>query len=207
MYYDMDPTLQERENGLSVNTELLDNLLFEQGWSDAELTAYYALLGRLLNRLDKIQASLFLPGPPGSGKSSQFEMMGEFFPSECITSLGSETTFEFQNSYNKFLLLSPETPKKWKMDQRVIQSIISMNDRMKVGKKHGNAEDIKSWTCVSAWGGNNHTEDETGAFYRRWIIFRFDKVPEKVDLMLTDNLIKNVPTYILKFWAFYQSYI
>jgi hypothetical protein len=166
MYYDYDPSPEEMKDPQQVDTSVLDTMLYEQGWSVEEIIMFYALSGRLLNRLDKIQASMFIRGQPGTGKSTVFSMFSNFFPPEDTTTLGQETTFEFQDSYHKDLLISPETPKKFKMDQCIIQSIIFMNDKMKLAKKSASSANIDRWTCPSVWGGNRFLEDETGAFYR-----------------------------------------
>jgi hypothetical protein len=168
----------------SVATPLLDRIAAAQGWEPDVAELMYALLGRLLfkvNHLDRWEVMPYLVGVGGSGKSLVLKVVSAMFRrSNAVGNLAArrEEVFGLDNIARKEVVVGRDMPAKLSgvIAQEMMQCMTTGDD-MEIAIKGKRSENV-TWSAPVIMASNHtpdyvNTGDNVG---RRLVMFRFDRV-------------------------------
>jgi hypothetical protein len=168
----------------SVATPLFDRIAAAQGWGPDVAELMYALLGRLLfkvNQLDGWEVMPYLVGVGGSGKSLVLKIVSAMFRrSNAVGNLAArrEEVFGLDNIARKEVVVGRDMPAKLSgvLAQEMMQCMTTGDD-MEIAVKGKRSENV-TWSAPVIMASNHtpdyvNTGDNVG---RRLVMFRFDRV-------------------------------
>src|SRR5690606_20911626 len=131
---------------LNIPTPTMEQILNHQRFSEDVKLWVYIMIGRMLfdvGERDDWQVLLFIRGIAGTGKSTIGRVLKRFYADEDVGQLSNncEALFGLQTLYNKYMWICYEAKENFRLDQGMLQSMIS-GEPMSIARKHMEALNI-----------------------------------------------------------------
>lgn len=193
------------------------NLGHEEGKSEAENAQaqflvhmwIYVFIGRMLygvGELEDWQIMFYIRGIANTGKSTIGKVVANFFSSQDVGILANnmEQIFGLQSIYDKFIWLSLETKSNFRLDQGVLQSMIT-GEMVNVAIKNKAPVFVK-WSAPGLMIGNELPAwvNALGSMTRRLMLVDFKNRVPTTDHTLSKRLAEETAALIIKCNRAYQ---
>lgn len=143
---------------------------------------------------DRWQVVLFVKGVAGSGKSTLAQIIRNFYPPTCVTTLSSniEAKFGLSAIYKGMVCVCAEVREDFGLDQAEWQSCVS-GEEVQIAVKQRTAFAHK-WTTPFFWLGNElpNYKNASGSVDRRFFMIEFNKKVFNSDPHLLSKFQKNI---------------
>ena len=178
-----------------IETPLFDSIFEHQGFSRGTIDVVYAILGRLLfkvNENDQWQVAPFFKGVAGCGKSTVAAIVSYWYPPKFVSTISCnmEDRFGLANIVDTFMTWCTEVTSHFPLPRGVWQSMVT-GEPVVVPRKNKSAIQ-GAWTVPIAMAGNElfGYEDKSCSVHRRTVIFPMKKTvdKDKADPMLLEKL-------------------
>ena len=156
---------------------------------------------------DRWQVVLFIKGIAGSGKSTLAQIIRNFYPPTCITTLSSniEAKFGLSAIYKGLVCVCAEVREDFGLDQAEWQSAVS-GEEVQIAVKSKTAFPHK-WDTPFFWLGNELPKyrNASGSVSRRIFMIEFRKKVQDSDPHLFDKFMNNIDLFQRKGVALYHE--
>lgn len=146
---------------------------------------------------DPWQVVLFVRGVAGSGKSTMAQIIRNFYPSTCVTTLSSniETRFGLSAIYKGLVCICAEVREDFGLDQAEWQSCVS-GEEVQIAVKQRTAF-AHRWTTPFFWLGNElpNYRNASGSVDRRFFMIEFNKKVRDSDPHLLTKFYQNIDLF------------
>lgn len=182
-YYDLefDPMWLEQDDFLNIPTAHFTKIPRHQDFDELKERWTWALIGRLLfrvNERDNWQVIPFLTGVAGSGKSIIASVVQAFYrdPEVGTISNNAEKTFGLWNYYDKRVAICPDLKEDFSLDQANFLSMVT-GETISVPIKYTKATNVSKWKVPLLLVGNAPPRwpDTNGQITRRMVPLEFLK--------------------------------
>lgn len=158
-------------------------------------------------KYDQWQVVAFIKGVAGSGKSTLAQIVRDFYPPSCVTTLSSniEPKFGLSAIYKGLVCVCAEVRADFGLDQGEWQSCIS-GEEVQINVKCKTAFPHK-WTTPFFFLGNElpNYKNASGSVDRRFFLFEFNKKVRNSDPLLLVKLKKNIDLFHRKCVSLYHA--
>lgn len=157
--------------------------------------------GLCLTKDTSFQKALLLIGSGSNGKSVLLNLLETLFGDANISKLELSqlgNAFHIGALQNKYLNISTELAAKDKFSESLFKSIVA-GETCFADRKFQDPYQFKPFArLIFATNSLPYTSDTTFAFYRRWLILRFNRTfaPQQQDRDLPEKLIRELPGVI-----------
>ena len=155
---------------------------------------------------DRWQVVLFVKGVAGSGKSTLAQLIRNFYPPTCISTLSSniEAKFGLSAIYKGLICVCAEVREDFGLDQAEWQSCVS-GEEVQIAVKQRTAFAHK-WTTPFFWLGNElpNYRNASGSVDRRFFMIEFNKKVRNSDPHLLAKL-QNIDLFQRKGVSLYHA--
>lgn len=194
---------------LSIQLPELEQIMTVQELDDDSQKWFLIMFARLFFpvRYDGWQVVFFIKGRAGSGKSTLAQIVRDFYPSSCVTTLSSniEQKFGLSAIYKGLVCVCAEVRSEFGLDQAEWQSCIS-GEEVQINIKNKTAIPHK-WTTPFFFLGNElpNYKNASGSVDRRFFLFEFNKKVRNSDPHLLLKLKRNIDLFQRKSVALYHA--
>jgi phage/plasmid-associated DNA primase len=210
-YFDIDFT--PCQNKEEIQTPFLDSILTYQDLSQDVINWVYALIGRVIYKLDDKDGWQIIPffqGQAGCGKSTiLLNVFKQIYDDEDVGVMSNniQRTFGLSDLVDKIIYIAPEIKRDFNMEQGEFQSIVS-GDKVTINIKYKLSR-FENWDIPGAMAGNEVPDfiDNSGSIQRRIVTIKFRKRVLDSDLNLGKKLQTEMANIIQKCnkWYLYFS--
>lgn len=171
---------------LSIKMEPIYKILYSQKFTLGECRWIFALLGRMLFPIGKLDDWAVFPyflGLAGTGKSTFLRLLASLFDSNDVGYLNNnlQKMFALEGIYDKMIYLALDIDENFALDQATFQSMVC-GEEVSVIRKHQSPH-CQPWKTQGGFAGNKLPPwtDNGGSLSRRLIIIEFQERVTKAD--------------------------
>lgn len=187
-----------------VETPTVEQIMDDQDWEEEVKRWKYVMLGRLFYPVgvhDHWEVFMMSMGIAGTGKSTIFKLVSEFFMMKDIGIMANEgrEQFQLENLYQKLIFFCYEVNERMNFKMTRFNSIVSAEPVL-VERMYKTSQEMEAWRVPGAWAGNAFPPfmDQGGNQSRRLIIFHYAKVVSQTDPNLFKKLLDERPAFLYK---------
>jgi len=156
-----------------------EDFLYDVCSSEEDVSAIYEMFGYSLFYHNSLQKSFMFVGDGGNGKTTLLNILKSFIGKENTCSLSLQdicnSNFKVAELNDKLLNIYADIPSRGLNTTSMFKSLTG-GDSVLAEKKYKNPFDLK-WNGKFVFSCNKipKTDDWTSAFFRRWVIWEFNK--------------------------------
>ena len=199
MNRDMDA--QPTRSYMSIQMDPIYAVLSHQGFDMDECVWVFALLGRMLfkvNEYDSWSVFIYFLGLAGTGKSTLLRLVASLLESRDIGYLNNslQKTFSLDGIHDKLMYLALDIDETFQLDQVTWQSMVS-GEEVSVSRKFKRPITV-IWKSHGGFAGNKLPgwTDNAGSLSRRLVIIEFLIPVSKSDPNLYEKCLKLADRFI-----------